>query len=646
MKQVPTLRFRAALAVAATALVLLYVPLTVLPILDGLLFAAPWIDVARDVGLLAWLALLPATALALVAWLASRLLARFGEERASRWAWALLLLPSLLLVIRQAGRMGWQWTRTVFDVQWQLAPATKLLVLALAAACLVALWRRFGPRLLPAGVQALQGAAGGTTLVLVLALCAIAWNPPHWVPMPSAPVSGGQVEGAKRAPHLIVITIDTVAAADARACDPATVTMPRLARFAQRAHCFERFYTASNFTTSSVSTQETGLLPWTHHANQPDSTMLAAVRGHTVAAQLRADGYRTHSVTDNFLASPRHRGSYADYDSSWVTRTALSGDRYRRWASRLPNTTLPRLLAISLAPLNWADSRLHRGSSSPYESEKVYADVTLLLKQEQPNGRPQFIWAQTLPPHSPYLPPASTRYRLLPPGELERWSDLLPDNIRYRQEQQPLVDKHRLRYQESLMAADAALGDFLDQLERDGWLEHSIVVIGTDHGESFERGFLGHAGPDVHEALVHGPLVIRLPGQQQGQKHSEPVSQADLAPTLLDLVGAPPLPHAEGRSLKPLLAGSALAPEPVFTMTLERQSRFRPIRQGRFAVIDGHEKLVLQMPEKQVHLFDLASAEGESLDLAAQRPERVMALRGLLEQQLQAAERRRQGLGP
>ncbi len=642
MKPIPTLRFRVALSVAATALVLLYVPLTVLPILDGLLFAAPWIDVARDIGLLAWLAVVPATALALVAWLVSRLLIRFGEDRASSWAWALLLLPSMLLVIRQAGRMGWQWARTVFDVQWQFAPATKLFILAFAAACLVALWRRFGPRLLPAGVQALHGASGATAVVLVLALCAIAWNPPHYVAMPLAPSGGDQVEGTKRPPHVIVVTIDSVAAADAQACDPASVTMPRLARFAQGAHCFERFYTASNFTTSGVSTQETGLLPWTHHANQPDSTMLAAVRGHTVAAQLRANGYRTHSVTDNFLASPRHRGSYADYDSSWFTETALSGDRYRRWASRLPNTTLPRLLAISLAPLSWVDSRLHQGPTSPYESEKVYADVARLLNQEQPNGRPQFIWAQTLPPHSPYLPPASTRYRLLPPGELERWSDLLPDNIRYTREQQPLVDKHRLRYRESLMAADAALGEFLDQLERDGWLEHSIVVIGTDHGESFEQGFIGHAGPDLHEALVHGPLVIRLPGQQQGQKHRQPVSQADLAPTLLDLVGAPPLPQAEGRSLKPLLEGEALPPGPVFTMTMEHQSRFRPIQQGRFAVIDGHEKLVLQLPEAQVKLFDLASAGGEALDLAAERPERVKQMRGVLEVQLQAAERRRQ----
>ncbi|MFY8018522.1 MAG: sulfatase-like hydrolase/transferase, partial [Inhella sp.] len=86
---------------------------------------------------------------------------------------------------------------------------------------------------------------------------------------------------------------------------------------------------------------------------------------------------------------------------------------------------------------------------------------------------------------------------------------------------------------------------------------NTIVVISTDHGESFELGFLGHAGPELHDALIRGPLVIRLPGQQTGARHAHPVSQADLAPTLLDLTAAPALRESEGRSLRPLLDGKS-----------------------------------------------------------------------------------------
>ncbi len=613
----PAPRLGDALVVALSATVVLWVPLTLLPIIDGLLFTTTAWQLARDVGLLWLLAPLPAAllaALAVGAYGGSR--RWLGESRAAVVGWTVLLLPLLWIVVRQFVRMVWQWIRAISASGLEFPPSWRGAALAIGSLLLLALlWRIGWSRVLRWSAHHLRQAFPLAAGLLLLSLALVVANPPQWWPMRSQPATASATTETPRPSiqRVLIITLDAVAAADANACNPASVTMPALARFAQGATCFERFYAAGNFTTATTSTLETGLLPWSHHANQPEASMVPEARTHTLPAQLRAQGWRTHMLTDNLLASPRHRGSYAAYDTSWLVETGLIGNLYREWGARLPDTSLPRLLAASLAFL--AAGEQWREHDSPYNSEAAYGLLDRLFAQESTGQHPQFVWLHTLPPHSPYLPPSSTRYTLLPRGELERWDQLLPDNIEYPPSLQPLVDKHRLRYRESLMAADAALGAALERLQANGVLDQTLVIISTDHGESFQQGFLGHAGPHLHEPLIHGPLVIRMPGQREGRRIAQPVSQADLAPTLIDLLQAPPLPRAEGRSLRPLLEGQPLPSAPVLAMALERQSRFLPLRLGSVALIEGEHKLLL----------DLASGRTELHRIHPDRPEEVLS---------------------
>jgi len=640
----PSARLGPLWTAALAAVVLLWLPLVVIPILDGLLFVSTPRELARDLGLLWLLGMLPAALLALTGWLAARLAGAAGAGGRTRDAlgWAVALLPLVWICTWHGARMLWTWTRSVAGLELTITSGLRWFVMGLLLAVLALLIVRLRPASvlarLSGSLLALRPAAA---LVMLLALGAVLQKPPavSWRVDPRPAAVERAAPGPRPRPDIVLISIDALAAADADACNPQSVQMPRLAALAQRSSCFTRFYTSSNFTTPTASTMESSLLPWSHFATQPDSKMLPAVRGHSLAAVLRAQGWRTHSITDNLLASPLHRGSFAAWSSSALAHTTLFGNLFRGAMTVFPETALPRLTATALGFLGAFDMAVH-GEQSPYASERTYA---LVLQRLAAEGRsaPQFIWAHTLPPHSPYLPPPSTRHRLLPPGELERWSDMLPDNIEYAPALQPLVDKHRLRYRESIMAADAALGEFLDELQRQGRLDGALIVISADHGESFEQGLIGHAGPRLHDVLIRVPLVLKLPGQQVGRVIGQPVSQADLAPTLLDMAGAPPLPRAEGRSLRALLEGGALPPAPVFSMTMERQSRFRPLSSGRFAVIDGDDKLVSERQPGapvQDQLFDLRADPGEQRDLAAQRPERVAALRALLDARLGAAE--------
>ena len=644
---------------ALSAVLLLWLPVATLPILDGMLFVAAGAEVLRDLGLLAWLGMLVALLLALLATALRVGLALAGvpRHRCHTAAWCVVLLPLAWVSAWHTLRMAWQWLRTVAGLDLLITQELRLLAVALLVLGFAALVRRLTvQRLVAAAAATLLAARPLAAGVLLLGALAIAYTPPTvlWhdiglaqtVAPSNLPSQTAQPVPGRR-PDVLVISLDAVSALDAEVCNPASAHMPRLAAFAQGATCFDRFYTASNFTTPTTSTMESGLLPWSHFATQPDAKMAHGTRQHTLARVLQQAGWQTHFVSDNLLASPRHRGTFAAYDSVGFAPTTLYGNGFREALTVFPDTALPRLAATAMSFLGALDMVLH-GDQSPYESERVYSELRQLLAPVaagQPR-QPLFVWAHTLPPHSPYLPPATTRYRLLPKGELEVWQDFLPDNISYRPAQQGLVDKHRLRYREAMMAADAALGDFLDELKRQGRLQHMLVVITSDHGESFEKGFLGHAGPLTHEALIRVPLVIKLPGATQGRVVTQPVSQADLAPTLLDWLGQPPLPQQEGRSLRPVFQGNTLAEAPVFSMTMERQSRFLPLTQGHFVMIDGPYKLTLRLPLPQTRdaastLFNIVEDAAETHNLVSAQPERAASMQQALMTRLAAAEQRR-----
>ena len=142
--------------------------------------------------------------------------------------------------------------------------------------------------------------------------------------------------------------------------------------------------------------------------------------------------------------------------------------------------------------------------------------------------------------------------------------------------------------------ADQHLGKMLDRLERMGELENTLVVFTGDNGMAFPR-----AKGNLYEYGTHVPLLMAWPQRaKQGLRVGEPVSLVDVAPTILEATGAPPLPGMTGRSLLPRLTGvstKAVREEVVFG--IERHfpgSRpdgagysSRGIRAGRYLLIEN-----------------------------------------------------------
>ncbi|MCP5042345.1 MAG: sulfatase [bacterium] len=118
-------------------------------------------------------------------------------------------------------------------------------------------------------------------------------------------------------------------------------------------------------------------------------------------------------------------------------------------------------------------------------------------------------------------------------------------------------------YDNSILRVNLVVKELLNEIRRAGHLENTIVVIASDHGEAFsERGIEGHARK-VYRETTEVPFILSFPFRlDPGIELTTRTANVDIWPTLLDVLGLPPMPDADGRSRKPEIL-AALRGEPV-----------------------------------------------------------------------------------
>lgn len=228
---------------------------------------------------------------------------------------------------------------------------------------------------------------------------------------------------------------------------------------------------------------------------------------------------------------------------------------------------------------------------------------------------------------------------------------------------------------------DARIGQLVAALDRTGLAQSTVVIVTSDHGDDFFE----HAEADhglLYDSTIRIPLVIAAPGQSAPGTVVDTVVQGmDLAPTLLALAGAAADVTMDGQSLVPLLNGApgGYAPRPVLSMSDPCNAAWR----------DAGKKLIIRNPatahrhwypapgpapsvrallaeagvtelappdctqpakgagrpavgasadDLQVELYDLVADPGEQTNLAAARPDEVVAMLRLLLPALASAE--------
>jgi arylsulfatase A-like enzyme len=104
------------------------------------------------------------------------------------------------------------------------------------------------------------------------------------------------------------------------------------------------------------------------------------------------------------------------------------------------------------------------------------------------------------------------------------------------------------RYQEAIKIADNQLGIILNEIKRTGLYDNSIIIILSDHGESFVKHW-GH-GTSLYDANQNHIVLGVKPVNYSGYVENDSlVSTIDIAPTILDLLGLEPVSGFRGKVL-------------------------------------------------------------------------------------------------
>jgi len=436
--------------------------------------------------------------------------------------------------------------------------------------------------------------------------------------------------GSSNLPDIYLISLDALRVADTSAYGYARPTTPNLEGFGQESFTFEYFFANSNFTTPSTTSMESGLLPWSHRVFQGGGFLRDPGKTNNLSEILRRHGYYTAMISANFFASPVHRRSMDSYDAvEYLAPSNISGT-WSRWMNLVGANTqytlsIPLLRAVT-GVRQYIDAFLFPSVSvSP---PKAVLDRGRAILEREDINQPRFVWMHILPPHDPYLAPPDYRGRFLTGNKLTHsW-----DYLEFRNSALPpgaSAAQLRARYDEMVLYADHEVGAFLDWLKETGRLNKSIVIITSDHGESFEHNWYSHTGPYLYDGLIHIPLLIHLPGQTQGEHIGQLAQQADLMPTILSLIGIQP-PNTDGMSLLPALKGERMTERCIFSMNLEHNRMFDPITTGTIAVLDDHFKYVDYLDRHEEALYEYTSDPTDEHDLSKSEPEVRKRLRRVL----------------
>jgi N-sulfoglucosamine sulfohydrolase len=159
--------------------------------------------------------------------------------------------------------------------------------------------------------------------------------------------------------------------------------------------------------------------------------------------------------------------------------------------------------------------------------------------QQRAAGQPFCFWMGFTEPHRPYE--LGSGIRLGKKLESVKVPAYLPDN--------PIVRSDLLDYAVEVEWGDAQVGRALQALEAAGELENTLVIVTSDHGMPFP-----YVKGQIHEDAFHIPLAMRWgKGIKPGRVVEDFVNMRDLAPTFLELGGAPIHEQITGHSLASIL---------------------------------------------------------------------------------------------
>jgi arylsulfatase A-like enzyme len=385
---------------------------------------------------------------------------------------------------------------------------------------------------------------------------------------------------------------DTIAAMGNEA-----IRTPHLDRLVQNGVGFDKAYCQSPICTPSRVSFLTGCYPTRTHVHRngnrdvgdipPLVTRILADAGydcgligklhlssvHGRVEQRIDDGYRLWEWSqmpppETFWPTEEH------FYQRWLQEKGVD------WAEVYPpvdESALEENVDWARMPEGWGDTsiyaRLYRPGVPAEHHEITWAVEKAIDFIREDRDGPWMLSINSFAPHPPTDPPAEylarmDRARMPRPAfeETDRdWQRRLGEKVDFQVDAALSPDQYDAAglvaaYYAEIELIDEGMGRLLDALEAGGQLENTLIVFTSDHGEMLGDHGLLLKGCRFYEGLVRVPLVFSWPAKGiRGVRSDALVELVDIAPTLLEAAGIEVPEHMQGRSLHPILTGTAPA---------------------------------------------------------------------------------------
>ncbi|MDA0835280.1 MAG: sulfatase-like hydrolase/transferase [Planctomycetota bacterium] len=353
--------------------------------------------------------------------------------------------------------------------------------------------------------------------------------------------------------NLLVITLDTTRADRIGCYGYAPALTPVLDDLAAQGGLFERYYTTIPLTLPAHASMFTGLYPPEHGIYTNGKNQLAD-EVPTLAEVLRKEGYQTGAFVASFVL-----------DSKFGLDQG-----FQHYGDDLTGAV-------------HTDEALHRSRDG-----NVVVDEALSWLAEK-SQQPFCCWVHLYDPHTPYL------------DHRDQFGDRFVESP----------------YDAEIAFVDIQIGRLRKFLEEQNLEKQTLVIVIGDHGEGLGEHNERRHGQMLYNTTMHVPWIMSLPQNlPAGVRITDPVSQVDLLPTILDVLRRPASDSVSGLSRLVLINGVPMPARHLYGETEEplHESGWSPLQ----SLTTAEWKYIrTTRPE----LYDLVNDRGETNNLAESQPD-------------------------
>ena len=394
----------------------------------------------------------------------------------------------------------------------------------------------------------------------------------------NAPIVKGD-GGRRERKNVILISLDTLRADHLGCYGYERTTSPVLDTFAKRGVLFENCISSAPWTLPAHVSLLTSLYSTSHSVIDDGLFSVPSMLPTSLPPEIKTlpeilqkGGYETRAITSHIYVSDKF-GFERGFNVFYYDQEQ-------------------RAKVITQRALSWLDSL---------------------------SDRPFFLFLHYFDCHSPYAAPGSFRNMFDHDYKGETNSRELMKRYAKGEIPQRDLDHIIALYDGEIRYVDTCLEYLIRGIEKHGFLDNTMIIITSDHGEEFkEHGSFGH-GITLFDEVIKVPLLLFLPrASYVPQRITSQVSIIDIMPSILDFLGVEIPSGIEGKSFIPSLEGVVHTPRVTYSETSRYKGFQACLRtdERKYIVSDNFDG-------QQEALYNLENDPGEKHNLASTVPSTV-----------------------